>query len=59
MATKSILKNVNIKTNSSARKLASALEQSKQKSSESVVQSRAYHYANSEDIKKIFAHKDA
>jgi len=59
MATKSILKIINIKTNSSARKLAAALEQSNQKSAESVVQSRAYHYASSKDIKKLFAQKDA
>ena len=58
MATKSIIKNVNIKTNSSARKLASALEQSKHKSAESDVQSRAYHNANNDDIKKMFIQKD-
>lgn len=57
MATKSILKSVNIKTNSSARKLATALERSKQKSTEPVVQSKAYCYANREDIARIFAQK--
>ena len=54
MATKSILKNVNIKSNSSARNLAYALEQSKHKSADIVVQSKAHDYIDKNDIKEIF-----
>jgi len=54
MATKSIIKSVNIKNNSSAKKLASALEQSKYKSSVMVVQSKAYEYIGKDDIQKVF-----
>ena len=55
MATKSFFKNVNIKSNSSARKFASALEKSKDKSSDIVVQSEAYDCIGKDDIQKIFA----
>ena len=58
MATKSILKSINIKSNSSARKLASALEQSKNKKAETVVQSRAYVYASKADIQEMFGAKE-
>ena len=54
MATKSILKNVNIKNRSTARKFVSALEQSKHKRSIIVSQSRAYDYVSKDDIQRIF-----
>ena len=58
MATKSILKSVNIKSNSGARRLVTALEQSKNKSAGSVMQSRKYENAGSDEIRKMFGSKD-
>ena len=58
MATKSILNNVNIENNASARKLATALEQAESKCAEPVVRSMAYEYASKDDIQKMFGSKD-
>ena len=54
MATKSILKTVIIKDNTSAKRLATALEQASKKTAKPVSQSRAYTYASDEDIRKMF-----
>ena len=56
MATESILKNVRIKSDSSARKLVSALEQSQQKSAETTSKgNKTYHSADKKEIKQMFA----
>lgn len=54
MATKSILKNVNIKNRKTAASLINALENASKKGSKEIVYSRAIRSASSEDIKKIF-----
>ena len=58
MATKSILKNVTIKDNKTAGKLATALEQSGQSNADKQQARPHYTYANSEDIRKMFAGND-
>ena len=57
MATKSILKSVRVRSNDSAKKLVSALENSKRKNSRVVIQSKAYKHAGRDDIQKMFATK--
>jgi len=54
MATESILKNVKVKSNSSARKLVSALEQSQKKSIESASNgNKVYHNADKDEMESI------
>lgn len=57
MATKSVLKNVDIKTRASALALVSALENAKGKSSQPVVQNRTFTDADKEEIQKMFGGK--
>lgn len=57
MATKSITKNINIKDRTSARNLASALENSKNKGHKTVDMSKASRDVKGEEILKIFGAK--
>lgn len=54
MATKSILKNINIKSRKTTVSLLNALENAKKKGSKKFEYSRGIRTASSEDIKKIF-----
>lgn len=54
MATKSVLKNVDIKTRTSALALVNALENAKGKSAKPVVTKRTFSDASREEIKKMF-----
>lgn len=54
MATKSVLKNIDIKSPSSARALVSALENAKGKSSQPVISKRSFSDASREEIRKMF-----
>lgn len=54
MATKSILKNIDIKTPSAARSLVSALENAKGKCAKPVVNNRTFSDASREEIRKMF-----
>lgn len=54
MATKSVLKNIDLKTRKSANALVSALENAKGKSEQAVVKQRAFSDASREEIKKMF-----
>lgn len=54
MATKSILKTVNITDKYSAKRFINALENAQNKSSKEVVYSRTVSEAKGEEIKKIF-----
>ena len=54
MATKSVLKTVDIKTRTSALALVNALENAKGKSSQPVTNSRTFSDASREEIKKMF-----
>lgn len=54
MATKSILKNINIKSRKTTTSLLNALENAKKKGSKKFEYSRGIRTASSEDIKKIF-----
>lgn len=54
MATKSILKTVNIKNRQDCISLVNALEHAKDKKAQDVVMSRAYKVATKDDVLKIF-----
>jgi len=54
MATKSILKTVDIRTERSAKRLANALEHAKGKSAKPVEHSRSVYTASVEDVRKLF-----
>lgn len=54
MATKSILKTVDIRTERSAKRLANALEHAKGKSAKPVELSRSVYTASAEDVRKLF-----
>lgn len=54
MATKSILKNVNLKSKKSIQALANALENASEKHSQPVKHQRAVSEASREDIRKMF-----
>mgnify|MGYP000956858469 CR=1 FL=1 len=57
MATKSILKNIDIKEKALGRSLVSALENAKDKDSKEVILSKACREVHGEDIKKILGVK--
>ncbi len=57
MATKSILKDVNIKNKRSAKKFVDALENASGKTSKTVVYSRTVTELKGDDIKKYFGDK--
>ena len=54
MATKSILKNVTVKDNQTAKKLANALEQSGHSRLDYNQAKAHYSYASPEDVRKMF-----
>lgn len=54
MATKSILKNVEIRDRKFGRKFADAIEKAKTTHSKEVVYSRPYREVKGEEIKKLF-----
>lgn len=54
MATKSILKNVNIKTADDAKRFVEAMEHTENKKAKDVVISRTCSEASKEDIKRMF-----
>jgi len=54
MATKSMLKTVDIRTEKSARRLANALEHASGQSVKPVKYSRAVYTASAEDVRRIF-----
>lgn len=54
MATKSVLKNVDLKTRKSATALVNALENAKGKSAQPVVKQRTFSDASREEIRKMF-----
>lgn len=54
MATKSILKTVDIRTERGAKRLANALEHAKGKSAKPVEHSRSVYTASAEDVRKLF-----
>lgn len=54
MATKSILKNINIKSRKTSTSLVNALENASKKKAKKIEYSRGIRVASSEDIKKIF-----
>lgn len=55
MATKSVLKTIDIKTRASAVALVNALENAKGKSSQLVTQQRTFSDASREEIRKMFS----
>lgn len=57
MATKSILKNIDIRDKALGKSLVVALENAKGKKSKEVVLSKACHEAQGEEIKKILGVK--
>ena len=57
MATKSILKNVTVKDNQAAKKLASALEQTRVDENNKTQVTVHYSYASPIDIRKMFVPK--
>ncbi|RBP68323.1 hypothetical protein DES36_10384 [Alkalibaculum bacchi] len=54
MATKSILKNINIKEKNSGRRLVLALENAKNKKSKEVTYKKSYSEISKDQIKEIF-----
>lgn len=54
MATKSILKNINIKSRKTSTSLVNALENASKKGTKKIEYSRGISAASSEDIRKIF-----
>lgn len=54
MATKSVLKNIDIKNRGSALALVNALENAKGKHARHVVKTRTFSDANREEIRKMF-----
>lgn len=54
MATKSVLKNIDIKSRKSVQALASALEHANGKHSQTVMKQRTFSDASREDIRKMF-----
>lgn len=58
MATKSILKNIHIKSQKSSKALIRALENAKGKGYKPVEYSRSVSEASREDIRKIFGDKN-
>lgn len=54
MATKSVLKNVDIKTRNSALALVNALENAKGKHTHFIKSNRTFSDANKEEIRKMF-----
>ena len=57
MATKSILKNISIKDNASARHLADALEHANEKRERAVEINHVVSEASREDIQRMFSRK--
>ena len=57
MATKSVLKSVDLKTRKSALALVNALENAKGKSAITAVNQRTFSDANRDEIKKMFGDK--
>lgn len=57
MATKSFLKNINIKNKKDCQTLINALENAKDKKSSDVSFDRSYHVASKDEISKIFGIK--
>ena len=57
MATKSIYKNINIRTKETCRRLANALENASDKQAKDVVFSKKVREVKKEDIKKLFTLK--
>lgn len=54
VATKSVLKNIDVKTRNSAVALVNALENAKGKHAQQVVKTRTFSDANKEEIRKMF-----
>ncbi len=54
MATKSVLKNVDIKTRKSALALVNALENAKGKHAQRIAKTRTFSDASREEIRKMF-----
>lgn len=54
MATKSVLKNIDVKTLPAARALTNALENAKGKYSQPVINNRSFSDANRAEIRKMF-----
>lgn len=54
MATKSVLKNIDVKTRNSALALVNALENAKGKHAQFVVNNRTFSDASKEEIRKMF-----
>ena len=54
MATKSVLKTIDVKTRNSALALVNALENAKGKLAQHVVKTRTFSDANKEEIRKMF-----
>lgn len=54
MATKSVLKNIDIKNRNSAMALVNALENAKGKHAQYVVKDRSFSNASKEEIRKMF-----
>lgn len=58
MATKSVLKNIDIKTRGSALALVNALENAKGKSAQPVTSKRTFSDADRDEIRKMFGGKN-
>lgn len=54
MATKSVLKNIDVKSRESALALVNALENAKGKHAQHVVKTRVFSDASKEEIRKMF-----
>ena len=54
MATKSVLKNIDVKSHKAARALVCALENAKGKSAQPVVNQRTFSDASREELHKMF-----
>ena len=57
MATKSVLKNINIKTRDTALSLVNALENAKGKYAQQVKKTCVFSDANRDEIRKMFFHR--
>lgn len=58
MATKSVLKNIDIKTPSAACSLVNAMESAKGKYAQPVVNNRSFSDASRDEIRKMFGEKE-
>lgn len=54
MATKSVLKNIDVKTRNSALALVNALENAKGKHAQHVINTRTFSDADKDEIRKMF-----